>query len=437
MHEGPIGEPNFGDHQRLPCPIKDAHRRFMDCHAHWHMTAESYMSPDGFRLNLNALIQNLRNITWLLQKRKGDFTDFRQWYGAWQDSVKDDSVMKWIVKSRNRIVKEADLEIHSEAKVRISFDWTHEFEKTLQFPPRFTTRQILAGILAANTIPSTGTITINRRWIDRALPEWELLEATSYVYDQIGRVIYTAHQEAGVESCNLPSRQTACVTSDIHRSLICMDSADDNRLLHADLQTGQRFRESRVGFDGDSAELRRRALEKYGKEFDVGTGDAINRLPNLLKNAQEVLKIDKSHLTFAYLLINERIVAHLPIAFSDQDAKRLAFQRLANEIRIAGANGFIFAGEQWVAFVKPGEDLRHRAIVPARDRSDRKEAIAVTGMTKDGRMKQLQSIFERDADGSITFWPIVEKDYAHVPNFLLPIARAWGIGPFRGLPSDS
>ncbi|MBO4140068.1 hypothetical protein J5U46_07910 [Micromonospora tulbaghiae] len=398
------------------------------------MTAESYMSPDGFRLNLNALIQNLRNVTWLLQKRKSNFANFQEWYGAWQDSVKSDPVMGWIVQARNRIVKEADLEIHSEAKVRISLDWTHEFEKTLQFPPRFNTRQILAGILTANAIPPAGTITINRRWVDRGLPEWELLDATSHAYDQIARVIYTTHQEAGVQSCDLPSRQTSCVSSDIKRSMICMDSADENRLLHVDLHSGDRITESRVAFDGDSDELTRRALKKYGGKFDVGSGDAIDRLPGLLKNAKMVLQVDKSHITFAYHLIDDRIVAHLPIAFSDQAAKRLAIQRLAEEARRARANGLIFVGEQWVAFVKPGEDLRHPSVVPARERPDRKEAIAVTGMTKDGRIKQLQSIFERDEQGNITFWPEVEKEYDHVPNFLLPIARVWGIGPFREAP---
>ena len=112
----------------------------MDCHEHWHAAADNYMNPDGFRLNLNALIQALRNVTWLLQKQRHDLPDFETWYSDWRQSVSDDAVSKWLVRSRNRIVKESDLELLSTAKVRISLDWLHESESSWVMPPRFNTR---------------------------------------------------------------------------------------------------------------------------------------------------------------------------------------------------------------------------------------------------------------------------------------------------------
>ena len=85
----------------------------MDCHVHWHASLDEYMEPQGFRLNLNALIQALRNVTFMLQKQKANLPDFIEWYPAWQESVKGDEVMSWVVRARNRIVKEADLELNS------------------------------------------------------------------------------------------------------------------------------------------------------------------------------------------------------------------------------------------------------------------------------------------------------------------------------------
>jgi hypothetical protein len=92
----------------------------MDCHVHWHAAADAYMEPETFRLNLNSLIQGLRNVTFLLQSQKRDLPSFEDWYGAWQRAVKDDPVMRWAVSARNRIVKQSDLEMHSTALVRLA-----------------------------------------------------------------------------------------------------------------------------------------------------------------------------------------------------------------------------------------------------------------------------------------------------------------------------
>src|SRR4051794_6960968 len=120
----------------VPCPVPSAHRRLMDCHDHWHAALDDYMEPDGFRLALNALVQALRNVTWLLQKQKADLPNFDEWYSAWQEAVKSDPVMRWVVKARNRLVKEADLELLSTARLTVTFDWLSGEEKVFNMPPR-------------------------------------------------------------------------------------------------------------------------------------------------------------------------------------------------------------------------------------------------------------------------------------------------------------
>lgn len=81
----------MGEHKRPPkgdephvascssdraCPVPDAHRRLDAAHRLWHQAEASYAEPDGFTANLNACIQALRSVTWVLQKGKRSIPDF-------------------------------------------------------------------------------------------------------------------------------------------------------------------------------------------------------------------------------------------------------------------------------------------------------------------------------------------------------------------------
>ncbi|MEU1630834.1 hypothetical protein ABZ746_37445 [Streptomyces sp. NPDC020096] len=91
-------------------------------YAHWH-PHEEYFDPHGFRIMLNALVPNLRNVTWLLQKQKAQLVGFDEWYPRFQQESGSSEIMRWIVKSRNRITKEADLELLSELQIVWQQDW--------------------------------------------------------------------------------------------------------------------------------------------------------------------------------------------------------------------------------------------------------------------------------------------------------------------------
>src|SRR5437867_12907835 len=91
----------------------DAHRRLTAAHRLWHQAESSYPDPDGFCTNLNACIQALRSVTWVLQKGKRQIPQFGDWYARWQERLRADPIMRWLVDARNRIEKEGDLETRS------------------------------------------------------------------------------------------------------------------------------------------------------------------------------------------------------------------------------------------------------------------------------------------------------------------------------------
>jgi hypothetical protein len=89
----------------------------MDSHVRWHAAADAYMDPESFRINLNSLLESLRSVTFLLQSQKEELPSFDSWYVPARDSMTTDPIMRWSLEARNRIVHQADLEIHSKAVV--------------------------------------------------------------------------------------------------------------------------------------------------------------------------------------------------------------------------------------------------------------------------------------------------------------------------------
>lgn len=403
-----------------PCSVKSAHRRLMDCHEQWHAAADNYMEPDGFRMHLGNLAQNLRNVTWLLQKQRSELPDFQSWYGEWQQSVATDPVMKWLIKSRNRVVKESDLDLMSNARVKLSMSWLHEFDSEWQMPARFRTRDILVRIASTYGLPPIGILTIERRWIDKFLPEWELLEALAYVYSQLVRVIEMAHAKSGVAKCDLPSRKTACVTSELAGMPLCMIEVDEARRIHVDLSNRTEISESIYPIERDD-KITRRAKARYGN-FEA-SGNAIDIVPYAMEVAKRLLAADEELMTVAWLIRDDKMVSFFPMIFTNQAAKRIAMHRLADQVQRAQAEGVVLLAESWLAELDPDENLSDSTILPAGERSGRMEALHVSGITSDGRIAELIVPFSRASDGTIIY-----NDPIDIPgqnNLLEPLRRKW------------
>jgi hypothetical protein len=101
------------------CPIPKTHRRLVEAHLLWHQTLDNYHNVESFRANLNATIQALRNITFVLQSEKNIIPQFDTWYSQWQSRLKADPTSKWLIDARNTVVKQGELESHSTAEVRL------------------------------------------------------------------------------------------------------------------------------------------------------------------------------------------------------------------------------------------------------------------------------------------------------------------------------
>ena len=114
---------NVSPNSQSPCFLADADRRHLDAFSLWVQTKAHYFHPERFRLNLNNCIQALRNVTFVLQEAGSLLPGFAEWYDCWQERMRADPLLKWLVEARNVIVKEGDLKTHSTVRLAVVDSW--------------------------------------------------------------------------------------------------------------------------------------------------------------------------------------------------------------------------------------------------------------------------------------------------------------------------
>src|SRR6266568_1567426 len=102
-------------HHPSVCPIESTHERYDEARYFFGRMLATYHIPDEFRFNLNAFIQALRNITFMLQSEENKPPDFEDWYGVKQQTMRSDDVLRRFVQARNIVVKQSSLAAKSTA----------------------------------------------------------------------------------------------------------------------------------------------------------------------------------------------------------------------------------------------------------------------------------------------------------------------------------
>jgi hypothetical protein len=100
---------------RGECPIPDSHQKFEEATYFLGRCAELYHVPSEFQFNLNAFIQALRNITFMLQNEPNKPTGFATWYESKQVEMKNNHLLRRFVEARNIVVKQSSLKVKSTA----------------------------------------------------------------------------------------------------------------------------------------------------------------------------------------------------------------------------------------------------------------------------------------------------------------------------------
>ncbi|MBC8468596.1 MAG: SEC-C domain-containing protein [Planctomycetes bacterium] len=413
------------------CPLAQVDRRLEDVRLAWIETQKNYNEPDEFRRKLNECVTTLRSVTFVLQKHKKVIPDFEAWYEKWQKSMRDDDVMVWLVRARNYIVKEGDLKTLSVANATVTLDWGMSIHQKLLVDPFLSTSLIAQMIRESIPIEKEKTdsalLEVERRWVDAQLPDYEVLDALSYCYSFIAKLLKDAHAQVGIRGWCPYMKARGIIEIDQKRiehlggRPPCMVATRGMRTVMMKLSTGEEFSLMTYSkaFDQKDAE---KAAKHYGVDTDV---ELFKKEPRDLRKEAEywfsmakvILTKDGYHIPM--LILGPPNPELVQLVLEDHVDKHVMWGRVADRVEVSGAEWFMFIGEIWLRV--PEEKLN-----PTSYSYKPREALRLIAASNDGGFVSICAEFKREGN-SIHFLKenLSQKESPIDSCQLEPVRRVW------------
>ncbi len=439
MKERKLHNQNISDndsnkcHKIEKCPIPAAHNRLEEAHRLWHQAAQQYEDPVGFRTNLNACIQALRSVTFVIQKQKTNIPNFDSWYSEWQRKLKADPILNWIVQARNIIVKEGDLETKSIARASVLTSYDDPPYKEFSVSPLMPTMEIayqLAEEELSEFLKQNGLLKVERLWVADSLPEHELLEALAHAYGVLSILINDAHLQAGIEGTQIyvktkddKPEPLEFPTEHLKGRLPCMVASDETRTAWIKLSTKELIKPFIQKSEIATLE---EVKERYGP-FVEALPKETKRPRNLKELAKiffewgkHILEVDGHHISLVVFISPDYSMSFMELRPEDRSEKYLMWSKVAEEIKRNGAKTILAISEAWVA--PQDQQFCYR---PAEESPNRTEGLHLCAASANGEEFSFVCRFKR-IDGRIIFdeTNIIEGKNSF---FLEPVRRVWGI----------
>jgi hypothetical protein len=393
------------------CPVPNTHRRLASAHRLWHQALKEYADPEGFTTNLNATIQELRNITFILQKEKSRIPDFETWYAPHQERLKRDPLLRWLVETRNKVVKEGDLMTHSKARVSLIDAYQDRPSFCTEVPPSATT-ELIAVAFAEGAPPSIrdARLVVERRWEVDGLPGRELLDALAECYSVLATVVADAHRKMGTRyiaaECSSTKNDPPLPPAPVPP---CMRVARELRTVHVDLDA-KAFAVPRHLAVKKSPKHFRAAKERYGEvpKLEVPGYEAMAR--QMHEMARQIIQQDPDLVMAVQLLKDGRTVQLLFLRPTDKADKYVLWRDVASTVAAFEADAVIANAEAWLS--------------PLDGSCPPRECVSTFYERSDGRGLQITSVFRRKAGKVVLDAPVEDSDASGM-NVLEPVRAVW------------
>lgn len=413
------------------CPIPGTHKRLGQAHQLWHQTQQSYADPDAFCVNLNATIQALRSVTFILQKEKTHIPSFEPWYEEWQDRMKKDPLMRWLVEARNKVEKEGDLSTHSIASVSLLANWDGPVVIATKVVDPLTPVSTLLASVAELELPSTireaGVLILERKWVVKEIPDRELLDILAYCYGVLSTLVRDGHRHCGFDVVTLQDDDDETrVVADEHLGgrVPCMVTAKEARTFRIHLRENALMSPVQLQVKLDPTQ-KEEVLEKYKT-----TGGSLERQPNeslldwshrWFEHAKNVLANDGYHLPLLLLLMPNGKDEMAVLKIEDRQTLYVIMNNIAAHIEQTGANALFQISEFW-----QGTEADAKKGIRPSESSGKKEIIQLSAATVQGEHWVYWAEFWHENDGKIAlgetqFSNKLDKHW----GFLEPINQVW------------
>jgi len=411
-------------HVSMNDPVEPAFRRLFDAKTHWHNASHSYFDPSSFRIAINSCIQELRNVTFVLQANKRDIEGFEGWYTPWQENMRANSSLRWLVDARNHVVKKGDLDMLSRLRIEVIGSYlageVRIFEE--EYDSNLTNKDIYDKTIAQGLpaeVFENSYVKLERRWVDKNYPKYELLELLSECWAIVSDLLLDA-----------PGRNVSSSESEASKVSLppCMHEEMEMRAawmrVKGDTLVPTRVETESVMINPQEVE---QVMEKYGdsplfKQLDSKSSlvntSWLNQTNTFYEQAKYFLAKDGHHIHLAIIFVDSKPVQMVEIWNEEAGDKFLTMNNLVSRIERIAGDAVIIVSEAWTAAYDPNNHYRRPVDSPGRQ-----EALLLVAASKDGENYCYSTPFFRNGE-KISFGKQLLTDASKM-NVIQPILVMW------------
>jgi hypothetical protein len=191
----------------LKSPIQSTFDKLREAIYFLSTAINTYHFPDEFQFNLNAFIQALRNITFMLQSEDNKPEGFEEWYAEKQEQMRANELLRRFRDGRNIIVKKQMLTRKSVAVVGYFQYRRWKSALRINVSPSLDSISILKkaqeqfyGVLIdPRHFFEWEQIGVERTWVFEDIDEGEIISACSRALNDMAELVSQAHTLYGIE----------------------------------------------------------------------------------------------------------------------------------------------------------------------------------------------------------------------------------------------
>lgn len=420
------------------CVIKQSHKRLLEAHRLWHQAYDNYFDPEGFRTNINATIQAIRNITFSLQAEKGSTPDFDKWYSAWQEKMKKDKVMSWISNARTDIVHKKDFEMYSYARITI-FHYIRIIELDLSLPLFIPNNYLieylkLRKVIDENMVLNQYCATIKRQWRINEFPDYNILDLLAYAIGMIYIILDEAHQKSKItiDQCDVLDTIHPIFLNEnnIPKCMVnAVDILSESFSLADYIPRTLEYKE--VRFDPENFE----DIKKHYKKVitNIPSPNTTTRQPEdpfeyatfITDFAKGILQNDGFHSPMIHYQTPDLNWNISQLVITDKADKYLLMKDFAKFVEKEKIIAIICIFESWYTELDKNvfEKVGYQNMIIS-ELKEKKEALIIDVVTKDLKIKNIEIPFKRNLFGKVIFSDI-EYYEDNEMHYLEPILEVW------------
>lgn len=393
-------------------------KRLLDLRTTILNAEKNYFDPDLFRLNINHAITTSRTVTFLMQKEKNERPGLAEWYVKnVQDSLKADDLMGWLVDSRNIIEKQGDLDVHSTWRARHLYSYYGDGDvvESSSSENLFASVGNLVDQVSKHIPPGIvedSAIVIERTWVANSRPDIELIDAVCYGYETLRKHVVAMDSFVGEASpYELLDSSPILSISQTHRLIIKLSDGETYSVANNETRIASTD-ETRAKF-----EILRADIGKLPFSGDSTPKPLAQVVRDLSEYAWALFSDAGHHISLVLLISNGKPVDILSFEPADHVEKILFWHELAYSLRLRDVDEVLFISEAWLrraeSFTTPTSQWEIMG-----------EILHVFGARKSGECYNIRREIIRDGEKVRLSEDSTESDA--VPNFIIPLMRAWG-----------